>query len=105
MELAKYILSILKLAPMIVFSWGFNTPIAIPNGLRFKVQGFKHQGLVDIIYNDGDDLFKIRLIKHGDIIKEVDGVYVDTLIDTIDRYVERVDNYKENVERWLCEAF
>ena len=105
MELAKYILSIFKTAPMIVFSWGFNTPIAIPNGLRFKVQGFKHQGMVDIIYNEGDDLFQIRLIKHGEILKEVDGVYVDTLIDTIDRLVERVDNYKENVERWLCEAF
>ena len=31
---------------MVVFSWGFNTPTAIANGLRFKVQGFKFNGLL-----------------------------------------------------------
>ena len=105
MELAQYILSIFRLAPMVVFSWGFNSPIAIENGIIFKVNGFKFHGSVSVIYNEGDDLFQIRLIKNGTLIKEVDGVYVDMLVDTIDGMVERVDNYKEQVERWLCEAY
>ena len=105
MELAQYILSIFKTAPMVVFSWGFHTPIAINNGLRFKVQGFKHKGWVEVVYDEGSDLFIVRLIKNGNIIKEVEGVYLDMLINLIDGLVERTENYKEDVEQWLCEAF
>ena len=105
MELAQYILSIFRTAPMVVFSWGFNTPIAINNGLRFRVNGFKHKGWVEVVYNEGKDLFEVRLIKHGNIIKEVEDVYVDMLINLIDGMVERTENYKEDVEQWLCSAF
>lgn len=105
MELAQYIMSIFKTAPFVVFSWGFNTPIAIKNGLRFKVNGFKHKGWVEVVYVEGKDLFEVRLIKHGNIIKQVEDVYVDMLIDLIDGLVERTENYKEDVEQWLCEAF
>ena len=104
MELAQYILSIFRTAPMVVFSWGFNTPIAINNGLRFRVNGFKHKGWVEVFYNEGKDLFEVRLIKRGCIIKEVEDVYVDMLIGLIDGLVERTEHYKEDVERWLCEA-
>ena len=37
MEMAKYIMQILRSQLMVMWSWGFNSPIAIENGLRFKV--------------------------------------------------------------------
>lgn len=105
MELANYIYSIIKSSPIVMFSWGFNSPIAIKNGLRFKVNGFKHQGWVSVVYNEGTDLFEVSLIKNGKVVKEVEDVYVDMLISLIDGLVERSETYKEDVEQWLCEAF
>lgn len=54
MEIANYIYSILKSNPTIILSWGFNTPAALQNneGLLFKVNGFKHQGWVKVVYNE-----------------------------------------------------
>lgn len=105
MELAQYIMSIFRTAPMTIFSWGFNTPIAIKNGLRFRVNGLRYKGIVEIEYNQGDDLFIVRLIKNGNILKEKDGIYVDMLIDCVDGMVEKTEEYKKDVERWLCEVF
>ena len=62
MEMAQYILSILRSQLMIVFSWGFNTPIAIEDGLQFNVEGFKHQGKVRVHYNGGSDLFDVTTL-------------------------------------------
>ena len=89
---------------MVVLSWGFNTPIAVNNGLRFHVQVFLFRGVVEIVYDEGWDLFTIRLIKGGKVIKEVEQVYVDMLIDLIDGLVERTDNYKEDVEQWMMDC-
>ncbi len=99
--MAKYILQILIIQPIIVFSWGFNTPIAIANGLRFKVQGFKFSGIVEIIYNEGSDLFDVRLIKDGNVVELVEGVYIDSLVNVIDCRVEKVDDYKQRVQKSL----
>lgn len=81
---------------MIVFSWGFHHPMALPDnkGLRFHVNGFKYSGHVDVIYNEGRDLFEISLA-NGTCVEDV---YLDSLISVIDGLVERVDNYKERVE-------
>ena len=57
---------------MVVFSWGFNAPTAIANGLRFKVQGFKFKGTVEVEYNEGTDLFEVKLIKNGKVVETVD---------------------------------
>ena len=59
--MANYIYTILISKLMVILSWGFNSPIAITNGLRFKVQGFKFTGVVEVIYNAGMDLFEIHL--------------------------------------------
>jgi len=59
MEMAKYIYSILKSQLNIMWSWGFNTPVAIENGLMFKVQGFLFKGWVKVVYNEGADLFDV----------------------------------------------
>ena len=96
--MAKYILSIIKTQLMVVYSWGFNHPVAIENGIRFKVQGFKFKGTVEVVYNEGWDLFDVRFIKSGKVIDTIEGIYFDALVETIDLYVEKTDDYKKRVE-------
>ena len=97
MEMAKYIMSILKTQLTVVWSWGFHQPMALENGLRFKVTGFKFRGVVDVIYNEGRDLFDVSFIKRNKVVKSIDGVYFDMLVDTIDDFVEKTSDYKERV--------
>ena len=80
-----------------MWSWGFNSPIAIENGLRFKVQGFKFRGIVEVKYNEGSDLFDVSFIKAGKVIKTIDGVFFDMLVETIDNYVEKTSDYEQRV--------
>jgi hypothetical protein len=95
--MANYIMQILRSYAMVVFSWGFNNPTAIENGLRFKVQGFKFKGTVEVEYNEGTDLFDIRLIQNGKVVETIEDVYLDSLVDVIDNHIEKVDNYKQRV--------
>ena len=97
MEMAKYIMTILKTQIVVVWSWGFNSPIAIQNGLRFKVQGFKFRGIVEVVYNEGSDLFDLSFIKAGKVVKSIDGVFFDMLVDTIDDFVEKTADYEQRV--------
>ena len=94
--MAEYILQILRTQLMVVFSWGFNSPKRLPEdkGLSFFVEGFKYQGKVKVIYNEGSDLFEVHL---SDGTK-VEDVYLDCLVNVIDGLVERTDNYKTKVE-------
>lgn len=96
MEMAKYILQILRSQLMVVFSWGFHNPQRLPDdkGLRFCVQGFKYTGTVEVVYVEGKDLFKVVLTNNG---TKMENVYFDNLVSVIDGLVERVDNYKEKV--------
>lgn len=84
---------------MVVWSWGFHNPVAIENGLRFKVQGFKFRGVVSIVYNEGSDLFDLSFIKRNKVVKSIEGVFFDMLVDTIDDYVERTPDYEQRVKR------
>ena len=99
MEMAKYIMTILKTQLMVVWSWGFHNPVALPNneGLRFNVQGFKFNGVVEVVYDEGWDLFNVRFIKGGKVIDTVEEVYLDGLVDVIDDYVEKTSDYNERV--------
>ena len=100
MEMAKYILSIFKFYLPIVFSWGISHPQAIENGLRFHVQGYLHKGLVEVIYDEGYDLFRVRTLNpNGSVKEERDGIYVDGLVDCIDRMVEKVPDYEQRVRQ------
>ena len=94
--MAEYILQILRSQLMVVFSWGFHRPTALPDdrGLSFLVDGFKYKGEVQVIYNEGVDLFEVVLTNTGE---RVEDVYLDCLVNVIDGLVERVDNYKESV--------
>ena len=98
MEMAKYIMQILKTQLMVVWSWGFNKPMALENGLRFNVQGFKFRGVVEVVYNEGQDLFDVSFIKANKVIKSIDGVFFDMLVDTIDYYVEKTADYEKRVK-------
>lgn len=89
MEMAKYIADILFSEKIIVMSWGFHKPMVIPDGIRFSVQGYVHTGMVEVIYNHGWDLFLVRLLSPNyELIKEIDMVYFDDLLDLIDEKVE-----------------
>lgn len=99
-DMSGYILSILKSQPTILMSWGFHYPVGIRLGLRFKVSGFKHIGIVEIRYNEGADLFDISLIGEDNLVKEkLEEIYFDELIRVVDEHVEMVDNYTERVNQ------
>ena len=95
--MAEYIMTILRSQFVVVFSWGFHHPVALPNnkGLRFQVQGFKYQGVVEVRYNEGSDLFEVSL-NNG---TKVEDVYLDNLVEVIDNLVEKTSNYKQRVKQ------
>lgn len=100
MNMAEYILSILKSQIFVLLSWGFHRPVRLENGLRFQVQGFIHRGTVEVTYNDGLDLFEVRTLNVDGSVKQMEGeVYIDSLVNVIDGMVERTANYKERVEK------
>lgn len=100
LEMGKYIFSILKCQKVYLMSWGFNSPVVVKLGLQFNVNGFKHKGLVQVVYNEGADLFDIYLIDNENQKKEIiEGIYFDELTETIDNHVERVNNYNERVNQ------
>lgn len=95
--MAEYILQILRSQLMVVFSWGFHLPTALPDdrGLAFEVDGFLYKGRVEVIYNDGVDLFEVRLADGR--VEEM--VYCDNLVAVIDTMVERCENYKVRIKQ------
>ena len=95
--MAKYIMSILKTQLMVVWSWGFHKPVAIENGLQFKVQGYKFKGVVEVAYDEGRDLFNVRFLKANTVVNTIEGVYFDMLVDTIDNFVEKTADYDQRV--------
>ena len=101
MEMAKYIMTLLRTQLMVVWSWGFHQPIAIENGLRFKVQGFKFKGVVEVVYDEGWDLFNVIFIKGTKVIETIEGVYFDGLVETIDFRVEKTSDYDKRVKEFL----
>lgn len=99
-EMGKYILFILRSDMTILMSWGFESPMVIKLGLQFNVNGFKHKGLIRVVYDEGADLFNVSLINEDGTLKEsLEGIYFDELVDTIDEHVERVDNYNDRVNQ------
>ena len=97
MEMAKYIMTILKTQLIIVWSWGFHNPVALENGLQFKVTGYKFRGVVSIVYNEGRDLFDVSFIKNNKVVNTIEGVFFDMLVDTIDDFVEKTSDYEKRV--------
>lgn len=100
MEMAKYILSILRSQVGIVMSWGFHKAFALQDGLGFRVQGFLFTGIVRVHYDEGSDTFNVRLERRdGSLYKERQDVYFDELVNVIDGLVERCPDYENRVRQ------
>lgn len=90
---------LLGLGKIKVWSWGANSWKVIPNGLSFKVQGFKFLGNVSITLMS-NDTYTIQLIKQQKIVKEFTNIYFDEMVDLIDGEVEYTgDNYENDVNQ------
>lgn len=91
-ELAQ---ALIKNATVTVMSWGAHEwTVNGDQWLRFKVKGYFHKGLVYIVL-DFKDTFKIYFTtpsgKIVDIRKEV---YIDELVQILDKRIEFIDAYK-----------
>ena len=74
---------------MIVFSWGFHDAYPIYNGIRFKLNGYLHQGDVEVLYDEGADLFVVNTLNEDGSIKQQEtDIYLDCLVRVIDTMVE-----------------
>ena len=101
-EIAGYILSIFRTNPFVVMSWGINpaTITIVDVGVRFHVQGFIHTGYVQVVLNEGEDLFEVTLIsEEGETLKTIEHIFVDNLISIIDDTVEKCENYQERISQ------
>lgn len=102
LELAKYIWSILKTQITIFMSWGIEPKSmkVIDGGLEFGCNGFKHAGKVQIVLDEGKDLFEVHLIsENGEKIKTIEDVFLDNLVSVIDENIEKTEDYKERICR------
>lgn len=79
-----------------VMSWGAHAWTRMsPYVLRFAVNGHHHRGHVYLVPNHSD-LFDIFFTTSRGTIKHTEtGIFVDGLVDTIDRVVERIPEYKQ----------
>lgn len=64
------------------------------NALAFRVSARRHKGIV-VIAPNGLDLFNVYLLNMQRKVKEViENVYVEDVVDTIDRKIEFISQYK-----------
>ena len=101
-EIAGYILSIFRSNPFVVMSWGINPAsiTIVEVGVKFHVQGFIHTGYVQVVLNEGEDLFEVTLISEkGETLKTIEHIFVDNLICVIDEAVEKCENYEERISQ------
>ena len=98
-DMAQYIYSILSSQIFVMMSWGFENPETIRNGMKFQVSGFKFQGDVEIVYNEGQDLFDLAFINSKNERHTHLGIYFDQLLQVVDDFVEKTENYKELVQQ------
>ena len=106
-ELAMYIWQILKTQMTVIMSWGLDPSKArvIDNGMEIRVQGFLHTGFVQITLNEGTDLFEIKLLsEERELVKFIDGIYLDCLVNTLDENIEKCDNCEQRVSEYLKET-
>ena len=107
LELAMYIWRILRTQMTVIMSWGIDPSKArvITNGMEIHVQGFLHTGFLQITLNEGVDLFEIKLLSEKrELVKFIDSIYLDCLINTLDENIEKCDNYEQRISEYLRET-
>lgn len=87
-DVARQVMLILGADPMTVKSWGFNSPVDIPNGIEFKVRGCKFKGRVQVVYDNDKDSFNISFLNSHDVVQVIPDVLFTSLIESVDRVVE-----------------
>jgi hypothetical protein len=93
-ELIPAIARTLKAITWAARGWTVLTVVGQPMGLKFRVSGHHHKGYVILTVN-GADLFDIYLINMKGMVKEkIEDVYLEDLIDTIDKKVEYIARYE-----------
>ena len=106
MEMAKYILSILRSQLMVMLSWGVSDFRALPNneGLIFHVKGFKFIGWIKVVYDEGSDLFNIFYMDNDMQTQKIQQrIFFDELVRNIDLEIERTKDYENDVKRSLVD--
>jgi hypothetical protein len=101
-EIAGYILSIFRTNPFVVMSWGINPAsiTIVEVGVKFHVQGFIHTGYVQVVLNEGEDLFEVTLIsEEGETLKTIEHIFVDNLVSILDSEIEKCENYQERISQ------
>lgn len=102
LRIAKDIWALLKTTPAILMSWGLEPEIVkvVDFGIRFKVNGFKHTGLVEVKVNEGVDLYEVSLFNEDGTIKETQtDIYCEQLVGTIDEMVEYTgEDYQARID-------
>lgn len=91
MKIAQIILDQIKYADRsALMAWEANSFCAISEskefegGLCFKVNGLKHKGWVKIGLRWADDYSIIFINQNREVVKTIEGVYCDMLVDVID---------------------
>jgi len=91
MEIAQTIISQIQFGDRsALMAWGATQYTALPEskvfqgGVRFKVNGLKFQGFVSIQLRWLDDYTVTFISKSGDVVKQVEMVYCDMLVEIID---------------------
>ena len=93
MNTAQVILSQIKsLDPKALFAWGAKELVNTGSGLKFKSSGMtRWKGQVNIVYNEGTDLYDIEFfrIRKYEIRMDakVTDVFVEDLVSVIDAQV------------------
>ena len=70
----------------------------IKSGMEFHVQGFKHNGMVQVTLNEGEDLFEVCLISEsGEVMEIHESIFLDNLVSVIDNAVEKTEDYEKRI--------
>ncbi len=110
-EMAEYILSIIRMGGSVTWSWGPKSFQAMAYkgmaALRFSVSGFLHKGKVIVSLNAGADCFEVYCVDNKEnVLAAKDDVYLNELVEVIDRLIERGDSdaeYDKKRRRWLAD--
>ena len=92
--MAQYIMMILKSRLTVMFSWGCKNFVAVNEGLMWHVQGYLLNGWVKVLYNYSTDAFDVYFLNNKkELVKKVEEVYLDNLVDVIDWNVEKNNSF------------
>jgi hypothetical protein len=91
------VFSLLKHYTPVIWSWGFKSATNYANKtFMFGVSGFVHKGLVAIYYNAGLDMYQIDLLNSKyKVVKTIEEVYVEDLVDILDFNIEKNTSHEE----------